>query len=100
MGKKLFKGALFGGLFGAGLLWMFRTKKGRQLKNRLLEHSNSILKEVLKRIPENDWVDQKKVERVLGQVMGEYSHTKQLAGAAKKLVTKEVKKQLKKRTKK
>ena len=98
MGKKFMKGALFGGLVGAGLYWLSGTKRGRQVRNRLLEHANSVMKEVLKRIPENEWIDQQKVQRVLDQVMNEYGQAKDLAGTTKRLVTKEVKKQIKRRT--
>ncbi|HBF66960.1 MAG TPA: hypothetical protein DDW36_00880 [Candidatus Magasanikbacteria bacterium] len=95
MGKKFFKGALFGGLVGVGLMWLKHTKRGQELRAKMLEHAHHVSKEVLKRIPENDWVDAAKVERVLNDVMKEYGETKQLAGAAKNLVVKEVKKQIK-----
>lgn len=100
MGKRFLRGALFGGLLGAGLMWMKHSKRGQELRVKLVEHASNVSKEVLKRIPENDWVDPAKIQRVLDEVMKEYGKTKELAGAAKRWVTKEVKKQLKKRVSK
>lgn len=97
MGKRFTKGMLLGGLFGAGLMWMHTTKRGRRFKVTMMEHANTVTKEVLRRIPENEWVDGKKVESVLDDVVREYGAAKDLASAATHLLKKEVKKHIKTR---
>jgi gas vesicle protein len=95
--SKFFKGALWGGLAGAGLVLFSKTKRGKELQAQALLQAETVMNDLLKRIPPNEWVDEKKVRAVAKRAALEYAETKDVVGAAKSFLWKEVKKQLKKK---
>lgn len=98
--SKLAKGALIGGVVGAGIAWLNFSKKGKEVKTMLMEESHKIAKAAIAKIPKNDYVDPKKVDAFLNDFVEKYSVGKDYAGAFKKVLISETKKRIKNYTKK
>lgn len=44
------KGLLFGGILGAGLMWMNVTKRGRELRDQIFDHAAAVYAEVREKV--------------------------------------------------
>ncbi len=90
MGK--FKhGMVLGGLLGAGFVWLNTTKKGREVREQILDHSAEVYARVKDEIAKSDALEQvskneyvKKVQAVVDK----YAVETGLAQTAKKTVNK------------
>lgn len=47
---KFNKGLLFGGLLGAGMVWLGTTKKGREMREKMIDYAADVYVEVKKKI--------------------------------------------------
>ncbi len=48
------KGLFFGGVLGAGLTWLSVTKKGREVREQILDHSVQVYIELKEKLRESD----------------------------------------------
>ncbi len=51
---KFKKGVVFGGMLGAGLMWLNTTKKGREVRDSLLDHAAIVYGQVKEKVIESD----------------------------------------------
>jgi gas vesicle protein len=52
--SKFFKGALLGAGIGAGLTWLTVTKKGRAVRDEMLDHAAVVYEQVKDKLLESD----------------------------------------------
>ncbi|MBT3816958.1 MAG: YtxH domain-containing protein [Candidatus Magasanikbacteria bacterium] len=90
---KFKKGFLFGGLLGAGIMWMSTTKKGREVRDQLLDHAAEVYGRV-----KVDLLSSKKVKdlnknmyvKKVTEVVDKYAIENGLADNVKQMVMKVV----------
>lgn len=88
---KFKKGLLLGSLLGAGLVWLNITKKGKAVRDDLLNHAAPVylqLKEKL--LKSKQWEKMKKNEyvKMVEQLMDKYAKQNKLAENVKQMVVK------------
>lgn len=90
MGK--FKhGMVLGGLLGAGLVWLNTTKKGREVREQILDHSAEVYTRVKDEIVKSDALEQLSKNEYVKKVQAavdKYAVETGLAQTAKKTVKK------------
>ncbi len=88
------KGLFFGGLLGAGLMWLSTTKKGREVKEQVLDYAadvyvklkNEVLKtQTYKNFDKNEYV--KKVKVFVDKYAVENGLAENVKGMVVKLVS-------------
>ena len=88
---KFKKGLFFGGLLGAGLMWLNTTKKGKEMRDEMLDHAAEIyvgLKDQIltsdkyKKITKHEYV------KMAQQLVNKYAVENGLADNIKKMVEK------------
>lgn len=85
------KGAVLGGLLGAGLMWMFTTKKGRQVRGQMLDTTAKLYPEVKKMVvASGGWkkISKSKYTEIVKEVVNKYAVSNGLAVAAKSMIIK------------
>ena len=85
------KGLFFGGLLGAGMMWMSTTKKGRETREQLLDHAAQVCVEVKSKVRESGaWenMTRNKYVSLVQEVVEKYAVQHQLPDSVKNMVTK------------
>lgn len=85
------KGFLLGGLLGAGLIWLHTTKKGREMREQILDHASSVYEEVKHKVKSSaSWEKMKKTEylALVKDVVHRYGTEKGLADMVKEATAK------------
>ncbi len=93
------KGLFFGGLIGAGLMWLNTTKRGKELRDQLLEYAADVYGEVkTKVISSKQWEKLTKNEYVqmVEETVNTYAVEHDLSDRVRNMVEKLVKAQWKK----
>ncbi len=93
------KGLFFGGLLGAGLMWLNTTKKGKELRDDLLNHAADVYEEVKKKIiASKQWekITKNEYVRMVEEVVNNYAVEHNLSDKIRDVVEKVVKAQWKK----
>ena len=87
------KTLFFGGLMSAGLVWLTGTKKGKEVRDQLLDHSAAIYVSVKKKIQKIDKqynVSKAQYVKLAKETLNEYFEKHPVPGAIKDLVQKVV----------
>lgn len=88
---KFKKGAFLGGLLGAGLMWLGTTKKGREVREKMMDHAGEVYADVkakvldpktMKQLNKNQYV------KLVKSKVDKYAKKNKMAGSAKKSVEK------------
>ena len=93
------KGLFFGGLLGAGLMWLNTTKRGKELRDNLLDYAAEVYEEVKTKITSSkQWEKLTKNEyvRTVEEVVNKYAVEHDLSDKVRDVVEKVVKAQWKK----
>jgi gas vesicle protein len=93
------KGIFFGGLLGAGLMWLNTTKRGKELRNAMLDHAAEVYEEVKTKITKSkSWKKLSKNEyvRMVEDAVNTYAVEHNLPDSMRDMVEKIVKAQWKK----
>ena len=88
---KFKKGLFFGGLLGAGMMWLNTTKKGKEMREEMLDHAAEIyvtIKE--KALNSKQYQDLNKNEyvKMVKEMVDKYAVKNGMADNIKKMVTK------------
>ncbi|MFA7653549.1 MAG: hypothetical protein WCX97_00705 [Candidatus Magasanikbacteria bacterium] len=73
------RGLLFGGLLGAGLMWLNATPKGKEMRAKLMEHLNPLYNELKESIKKLEGPTQEMWDALVERAVAEYSTKKELA---------------------
>lgn len=87
------KGLLFGSLFGAGLMWMSVTKKGKEFRGQIFDHASVVYDQVKEKVVANEnWQRMTKTQFVqsLEEVVAEYGGAHKLSKDLQKMIVKVV----------
>ncbi len=93
------KGLFFGGILGAGLMWLNTTKRGKEMRDHLLEYAADVYEEVKVKITSSkQWEKLTKNEyvRTVEEVVNKYAVEHDLSDKVRDVVEKVVKAQWKK----
>lgn len=88
---KFNKGLIFGGLLGAGLVWMSTTKKGRELRDKLMDQAADVYADVKRKVFESDaWktITKQKYITMVTEFVDTYAKNKGLSEDLKETVKK------------
>jgi len=88
---KFKKGVFFGGLLGAGLMWLNTTKKGKEFRGDMLDYAADVYVDVKRKIMESGaWEDMTKTKYVaiVRDVVDKYAVKNDLAQNVKNTVVK------------
>lgn len=93
------KGLFFGGLLGAGLMWLNTTKRGKELRDTLVDHATDVYGEVKEKITSSkQWesITKNQYVRMVEEVVNKYAVEHDLSDKVRDVVEKVVKSQWKK----
>ncbi|MDP2692385.1 MAG: hypothetical protein Q8O88_01950 [bacterium] len=85
------KGLFLGGLFGASMVWMGTTKKGREVKEKLMDGAAEVYLDVKDKIESSDAFDKMTKYQFVGMArdaVDKYAVQNGLADKTKKMMTK------------
>jgi len=85
------KGLVVGGLLGAGLVWLNTTKKGREMRDEILDYAANIYADVKEKILESenwDKVNKVKYVAMVRETLESYDSRHNLSANVKQLVEK------------
>lgn len=80
------KGALFGGIVGAALVWLNTSKKGKAYRDQLLEHAGSVYADIEAKVKESDTMEhltKNKYVSMVKEVVDKYAIQNGLAESTK-----------------
>jgi gas vesicle protein len=89
--SKFFKGALLGAGIGAGLTWLTVTKKGRAVRDEMLDHAAVVYEQVKDKLLESDaWRKMEKSEfvAVVRDIVDRYAMKSGIAMELKEMIVK------------
>ena len=90
---KFKKGLFFGGLLGAGMVWLNTTKKGRKMREEMLDHAAEIyvgLKERVLSSKEYENLNKNQYVKMVKEAVDRYAIDNGLAEGVKNMVIKVV----------
>lgn len=96
---KFNKGLVFGGLLGAGLMWLNTTQKGKKIREEMIDHASDVYAEVKeKAIASEGWGKMTKSEyyKIVEKIVDKYAVEHDLADTIRDMVAKIVNAQWKK----
>ena len=88
---KFKKGLFLGGLIGASMVWLNTTKKGREVKGKLLDQAADIYLEVKDKIMRSEAMEKLSKQEfvvMVREAVDKYAVQNGLAGKVKKMLTK------------
>lgn len=88
---KFNKGLLLGGLLGAGMMWLGTTKKGREMREKMLDYAADVYVDVKKKVLASEqWQDMTKSKYVqmVKDAVDKYAVQNGLAESVKHMVVK------------
>ena len=88
---KFKKGLFFGGLLGAGLMWLNATKKGKELRDEMLDHGAEVYVKLKEKVlSSNQYKDLTKNQyvKMAHEYVNKYAIDNGLADNVKKMVEK------------
>ena len=95
---KFKKGLVFGGLLGAGLMWLSTTKKGREVRDQIFDYAADVYADVKERVATSDQfgkMTKNKYVTLVRETVDKYAIQNGLADNVKNMVVKLVSSQLK-----
>ncbi len=103
------KGLFLGSLLGAGVVWLNTTKKGRETKDKILDHAAVVYSKALQQARDSGALDKltkQKYVKIVREIVDKYAIQNDLAANVKSMVVKvvgsqwsNVQKEIKKRKK-
>ena len=96
---KFKKGLFFGGLLGAGMMWLNTTKKGKETRDQLLDHAADVYAEVKdKTLASEQWdkMTKTKYYKAVESAVNKYAVENDLVDSMRDMIEKVVKAQRKK----
>jgi len=90
---KFKKGLFFGGLLGAGMMWLNTTKKGKQVREQMVDHAAEVYTGLKKQVLESAQyknLTKSKYVAMTKQYVDKYAVQNGLADNVKKMVMKVV----------
>lgn len=96
---KFNKGLVLGGLLGAGLMWLNATKKGKEVREQMINYASDVYEEVKEKVKASEgWENITKSEyyKIVEKVVDKYAVENDLADTVRDMVTKIVNAQWKK----
>jgi len=87
------KGLFLGGLLGAGLMWLSVTKKGKEVRDQILDHAAHVYEEVKKNVLRSDqWKKMNKNQyiKMVKETVDKYAIQNGLAENVKNMIVKVV----------
>ena len=88
---KFKKGLCLGGLFGAGLMWLNTTKKGKEVREEMLDHAAEVYVKVKDQVLASDKyknLTKSQYVKMVGEYVDKYAVKNGLADNVKKMVSK------------
>lgn len=85
------KGALFGGILGAALVWLNTSTKGKKYRNQLFDQAADVYRDVESRVRESDAFDsmtKNKYVSIVKDVVEKYAIENGLAENTKNMIVK------------
>lgn len=92
------KGLFFGGLFGAAFTWLSVTKKGKEMRGKLLDSAADIYEDVKTKVSDPEvWnnMTKNKYISMVKETVDKYAKQNEMAGNAKNMIVKVVSSQWK-----
>ncbi|MFA6427510.1 MAG: YtxH domain-containing protein [Candidatus Magasanikbacteria bacterium] len=90
------KGLFLGGLLGAGLMWLNVTKKGKEVREKMLDYAADVYEEVKQKVTASDqWktMTKSKYYKMVEEVVNKYAVENDLVDSVRDMVEKVVKAQ-------
>lgn len=85
------KGLFFGGLLGAALMWLNVTPKGKEMRNKLMEHLTPLYEELKNSLKQLEGPTKEMYDALVERAVAEYASKKELAADMKDLLVKKLK---------
>jgi len=95
---KFKKGLMLGGLLGAGFMWLNTTKKGREVRENMLDQAAVVYADVKKKVlASKNWnkLTKQKYVKIVRETIETYAKNKNWSANTKKMVMKLVENQWK-----
>ena len=89
---KFKKGLVLGGALGAFLMWLNATPKGKEMRAKLLTHSDALYKELKESLQQLDGPTKEMYDALVERAVAEYANKKEMATDMKNMLVKELKK--------
>ncbi|MFH1789707.1 MAG: YtxH domain-containing protein [bacterium] len=89
---KFKKGLVLGGAVGAFLMWLNATPKGKELRAKLLEHSDALFAEIKESVKQLEGPTKEMYDALVERAVAEYASKKDMAVDMKNKLIKELKK--------
>lgn len=86
------KGLFFGGLLGAGLMWLNVTPKGKEMRAKLLEHVDALFAEIKESMKQLEGPTKEMYDALVERAVEEYAAKKEMAVEMKNMMIKTLKK--------
>ena len=86
---KFKKGLFFGGIIGAGITWLNSTKKGKQVRDEMLDHAADVYEKLLEDVKQTDkWKELSEHEytQKVSEFVDRYAVDTGISDKAKKMV--------------
>lgn len=88
---KFNKGLVLGGLLGAGLMWLNATKKGKEVREQMIDYASEVYEEVKEKVLASEgWEKMTKSEyyKIVEKIVDKYAVENDLADTVRDMVTK------------
>lgn len=88
---KFKKGLFLGGLLGAGLMWLSTTKKGREVREQILDHAAKIYVKVKEQVlvsPQYENFTKNEYVQMVKEYVDKYAIQNGLADSVKNMIVK------------
>jgi len=89
---KFKKGLIVGGAIGAFLTWLNVTPKGKELRSKILEHTDALYGQLKESMKQLDGPTKEMYDALVERAVAEYGDKKEIAGEMKTKLIKELKK--------
>ena len=86
------KGLFLGGLFGATLMWLNATPKGKELRAKLLAHLDPLYNELKESIKQLEGPTREMWDALVERAVEEYADKKEMAADMKDMLVRKLKK--------
>lgn len=83
------KGIFLGSLLGAGAMWLNTTEKGKNMRDKFINHAENVYEEVKQKVQDTETyqdLSEKDFREVIEQVAEKYANKKELSDMTKKVI--------------
>lgn len=86
------KGFFLGGLIGATMMWLNATPKGKEMRSKLLSHTEPLYEELKNSLKQLEGPTKEMYEALVDRAVEEYAAKKEMANEMKLALVKKLKK--------